>query len=378
MIYFDNSATTIKKPKQVIEAVLNAMTTAGNASRGLYDESLNSDRIVFATRQKIAKLFNVSNARQVVFTKNSTEALNIAIKGLINPGEHIITSVTEHNSVLRPLNYISDIKIDYIQVDSKGNLLYEQIEKFIRKDTKAIVLNHASNVTGNINDIRSVGQICKKNDIIFIVDASQTAGAFEIDMEKMCIDVLCFTGHKSMLAPQGTGGLCVREGLNIRPFIVGGTGSQSYLEFQPSNMPDRLEAGTLNVHGLAGLGSAIDYINEHNMEVLTEKAQLLSRLFYDECKNLSGLKFYGDYENKFRAPIISLNIFDKDSAQISMILSEKYNIATRPKVHCAPLLHKAMNTVNQGMVRFSFSHTNTKQEVIYAVNAIKEIVDSFI
>lgn len=377
MIYFDNSATTIKKPKQVIEAVVNAMQNIGNASRGIYDESLNSDRIVFNTRQKISKLFNVSNPRQVVFTKNSTEALNIAIKGLINPNEHIITSVTEHNSVLRPLNHIHNLDIDYIQIDSKGNLLYDSVNSLIKKDTKAIVLNHASNVTGNINDIKFFGDICKKNNIIFIVDVSQTAGAFDIDMQEIGIDVLCFTGHKSMLGPQGTGGLCVRDNIDIKPFIVGGTGSQSYLEFQPENMPDKLEAGTLNVHGLAGLNSAIDYLNDNKISALTEKSQSLARLFYESCKELPKLKFYGDYESENRAPIVSLNILDIDSSQISMILSQDYKISTRPKVHCAPLLHKAMNTINQGMVRFSFSHTNTKDEVIYAVKAIKEIAEKF-
>ena len=378
MIYLDNAATTKKKPEQVINAVVEAMTTLGNASRGASDESLSSDRTVFGTRKKLAGLFNADSQRQVVFTKNSTEALNIALQGLIDEGDHVVTSMMEHNSVLRPLNYLKknhNVEVDYIGIDEKGNLNYSEIEGLIKSNTKLIVLNHASNVTGNINDLKYVGEICKRNNILFVVDSSQTAGAFEIDMKESNIDVLCFTGHKSLLGPQGTGGLCAGKDVYIRPLLAGGTGVHTYDDFQPDRMPTRLEAGTLNAHGIAGLGAGVDYITENGMKNLTEKSMKLCRKFYDGIKDIECLKFYGDYDRDYRSPIVALNIGDMDSSAVSAVLSEKYEISTRPGAHCAPLLHKSMKTVDQGMVRFSFSHSNTEEEVDIAIKAIKEIVE---
>lgn len=377
MIYFDNASTTKNKPKEVIDAVLFALKNFGNSSRGAYDESLNADRVIYETRRKLAKMFSVGNARQVVFTKNSTESLNIAINGIVDENDHIITSFTEHNSVLRPINYMKKkgVKVDYIDVDKFGVLNVFNIEKLIKENTKAIILNHASNVTGNIVDLKIVGEVCKKYNLIFIVDASQTAGAFKIDMQDMNIDVLCFTGHKSMYAPQGVGVLCVKEHVYIKPFVVGGTGMNSYDEFQPDKMPTRLEAGTLNSHSIAGLNASIDYILKNKMENLTKKSLELSRYFYDNIKLIDGVKIYGDFSSEYRAPIVSINLKDMDSSEVSSILSEKYNISTRPGVHCAPLIHKALGTVNQGMVRFSFSHTNTYEQVDRAINAIKNILN---
>lgn len=378
MYYFDNAATTKNKPEKVIEAVINAMKTAGNASRGVYNESLSSDRIIYSARNSICKLFNADNPRQVVFTKNSTEALNIAIMGILTPSDHVITTEMEHNSVLRPLNYLKleGLKVDYIPMDEKGNLKYECIEDFINDDTKTIIINHSSNVIGNINDLKKIGDLCLKHKLIFIVDASQTAGSFKIDMKEMSIDVLCFTGHKSLLGPQGTGGLCVSEKIEIKPFIVGGTGVQTYNEYQPDEMPTRLEAGTLNTHGIAGLIAGIEYINDNGMENLTRKSQELAKYFYESIKNFPGIKLYGDYSDHYlRSPIVTFNIMDSDSSEISMILSDEYGISTRPGAHCAPLLHKSFGTVDQGMVRFSFSHSNTKEEIEVAINAIKNIID---
>lgn len=377
MIYFDNAATTKKKPKKVIDAVIDAMQSAGNASRGASDESLSSDRIVFGTRKRLSDLFNAGSHRQVVFTKNSTEALNIALQGLIDEGDHVVTSYMEHNSVLRPLNYLKknhNIEIDYISIDEHGDLNYSEIEGLIKPNTKLLVLNHASNVTGNINDLKKVGEICKANNIIFVVDSSQTAGAFKIDMQEENIDVLCFTGHKSLLGPQGTGGLCVKENIYIKPLLAGGTGVHTYDLYQPDKMPTRLEAGTLNAHGIAGLCAGIDYINENCMEELTEKALDLSEKFYKGICDIEGIKFYGNYSKKHRSPIVSFNIGDIDSSEVSSILSETYEISTRPGAHCAPLLHKSFETVNQGMVRFSFSHSNTEEEVNVAIKAVKKIV----
>lgn len=376
MIYFDNSATTINKPKEVIDAVVNAMKYFGNSSRGICEESLNADRIVFETRKKISKMFNVGSFRQVVFTKNATESLNIAINGLFSIGDHIITSVCEHNSVLRPINNLKKMGVDvsYIDVFENGVLKLDDIPKLFRTNTKGIILTHASNVTGNITDLKKVGDFCKENKLLFVVDASQTAGAFNIDMQDSNIDVLCFTGHKSMLAPQGTGALCVKDGVYIRPFIVGGSGIHSYDEFQPDKMPIRLEAGTLNSHGIAGLHASIDYILRNGMENLTKVSTDLALEFYKRVIEFPEVKVYGDFKTDFRAPIVSLNILDIDSSEISNILYEDFKISTRPGAHCAPLIHKALGTVNQGMVRFSFSHTNNIDEIELAINAIKKII----
>lgn len=378
MIYLDNAATTKQKPKEVIDAVIFAMQNFGNSSRGVYEESLCADRIVFETRKKIAKLFNAKNAKQVAFTKNATEALNIAIKGLFSKNDHIITSVTEHNSVLRPLNYLKEegLDVSYLEIDEVANIKIDEIENFINKNTKAVILTHASNVTGNITDIKKVGEICKKNNLIFILDASQTAGAFDIDMQSMNIDVICFTGHKSLYAPQGTGGIVVSENVHIKPFIVGGSGTHSYDDFHPQKMPSLLEAGTLNSHCIAGLNASLDYIFK-NKEYITKKAVDLSNIFYLEMKKIEGIEIYGCFDNT-KSPIVSLNIFDKDSSIVSDILASKYNIATRPGAHCAPLMHKSLGTVNQGAVRFSFSHTNTIEEVEFTINAIKEIHKEFL
>lgn len=377
MIYFDNAATTKKKPKEVIDAVVKAMETMGNASRGVYDESLSADMIVYQARLGINELFNGPGPKQVAFTKNATEALNIAIRGLINEGDHVISSEMEHNSVLRPLNHLKEeknISIDYLKMDGRGNLNPYDLSHLINDKTSLLVLNHASNVTGNTNDLYRFGQICKENKILFIVDASQSAGLNPIDMEKMGIDVVCFTGHKSLYGPQGTGGLCVSKTVNIRPFITGGTGVQSYNDRQPEEMPTRLEAGTLNSHGIAGLLAGLDYIKKMGIDKIRIRALNLAEEFYRGIKDIPGLSFYGDYRNfSNKSPIVSLNIKDLDSSYVSAILSEKYGISTRPGAHCAPLLHKAFSTVNQGMVRFSFSHFNREKEVATAIKAIKEI-----
>lgn len=377
MYYFDNAATTKEKPDEVIKAVIEAMKNSGNASRGASDESLSADRIVFSCRRKINALFNGDGPKQVAFTKNSTEALNVSLLGLIKAKDHVITSVTEHNSVLRPLNFLKtsrSISLDYLGIDSDGHLLLDRLEDLRKANTRVLVANHISNVTGNINDLYRLGDFCKEHGIIFIVDVSQSAGAFNIDMEAMNIDVLCFTGHKSLYGPQGTGGLCVKKNISIAPLLYGGTGVQTYYDLQPEEMPTRLEAGTLNSHGLAGLDAGVTFIKDQGMENLTAKSQKLARIFYEGIKDLPSIKFFGDYRDfSKRAPIVTFNLGEMDSAYVSMVLADKYKISTRPGGHCAPLVHKAFKTVDQGMVRFSFSHFNTEEEVAIAIAAIREI-----
>ena len=376
MIYLDNAATTVRKPPQVVEAVVQAMNAMGNASRGTHEDSLHASRIIYEARVKLAKLFGCKRADHVVLTCNATEALNIAINGVINSGSHVITTDLEHNSVLRPLYRLEgerQINLSFVAADRHGNIDEAEFEKLIRPGTQAIVCTHASNLIGNLIDVTRVGQIAKKHGLVLIVDASQTAGCFPIDMEAMGIDILCFTGHKAMMGPQGTGGLCIREGITIRPWKVGGTGVQTYSKTQPEQLPTLLEAGTLNGHGIAGLSAAVDYINAVDIEAIRDKEAMLTRCFYDGVSGIDGVKVYGNFSEEQHAPVVALNIRDYDSGAVSDELSETYGIATRPGAHCAPRMHQALGTKAQGAVRFSFSWFTQAQEIDEAVRAVKEL-----
>lgn len=376
MIYLDNAATTLRKPPEVIEAVVQAMNAMGNASRGTHEDSLNASRIIYETRVKLAKLFGCKRADHVVLTCNATEALNMAINGVINSGRHVITTDLEHNSVLRPLYRLEAeqrVELSFVAADRRGNIDDAEFEKLIRPDTQAIICTHASNLTGNMIDVARVGQIAKKHDILFIVDASQTAGCFPIDMDAMGIDILCFTGHKAMMGSQGTGGMCIREGISIRPWKVGGTGVMTYSKTQPDQLPVLLEAGTQNGHGIAGLLAAVNYINSVGIETIRNKEAMLTRCFYDGVSCIDGITVYGDFSAKHHAPVVALNIRDYDSGAVSDELSETYGIATRPGAHCAPRMHQALGTTAQGAVRFSFSWFTEASDVDEAVRAVKEL-----
>ena len=375
MIYLDNAATTLHKPPEVAEAVKNAILTAGNASRGAHGVSLSASRMVFETRSQLAKLFGCPRADHVVFTANSTEALNIAIYGLFSSGDHVISTDLEHNSVLRPLYDLQDAGTDvtFVKADEKGRIRYEDIEEAIRPKTKAIVTTHGSNLTGNMLDIGRIGKMAHDHGLLYIVDASQTAGVFPIDVKTMHIDVLCFTGHKGLLGPQGTGGLYVREGLTIHPLKSGGSGVQTYSHYHPTEMPTALEAGTLNGHGIAGLNAAVAYIERVGMDQIRETEQKWMWMFYEGVRNIPGIKVYGDFDVKERCPIVTLNIGDYDSGEVSDELLMTYDISTRAGGHCAPLMHEALGTAEQGSVRFSFSHFNTEEEIRTAIRAVEEL-----
>lgn len=375
MIYFDNAATTMQKPKQVVEAVTRALCSMGNAGRGAHNASMDASRMLFDTRKKLAMLFGGTNPAQIVFTSNSTESLNMALKGLLNPQDHVITTQLEHNSVLRPLYELENtgVELTILKSDEKGRICYEDFEKQIKENTKMIVCTHGSNLTGNLTDIKRVGEIAHRHGVLFVVDASQTAGVFPIRTEEMEIDVLCFTGHKGLLGPQGTGGMYVREGLVIRPLKTGGSGVQTYSRTHPSQMPTALEAGTLNAHGLAGLNAALDYLKETGLDVIREKEQELMWYFYQRVSEIPGITVYGDFSSRNRCPIVSLNVKEYDSAEVSDFLYAEYGISTRPGAHCAPLMHQALGTTDRGAVRFSFSHYNTREEVDTAVLALREL-----
>ena len=378
MIYLDNAATTMKKPQCVIDAVINAMTRMGNAGRGANEASLDASRVIYDTREKISDLFNLQNPSRVAFTCNSTESLNTAIKGILSSGDHAITTALEHNSVLRPLYDLQakGMELSIVDCDENGNIDYNDFEKLIKENTKAIVCTHASNLVGNVLDVKKIGAIAKKHNLIFIVDASQSAGVFPIDMQDMNIDILCFTGHKGLLGPQGTGGICVREGIDVRPLKVGGSGVNTFSKEQPVEMPTHLEAGTLNGHAIAGLNAALDYLKEEGIDNIQKREEELMFRFYNGIKDIKDIKIFGNFENK-RAAIVTFNVGDIDSAAFSDELSFAYDISTRAGAHCAPLMHKAMNTVEQGAVRFSFSHYNTEEEIDTAIKAVKEIAASY-
>ncbi len=384
MIYFDNAATTLHKPDCVKEAVLQAMDSMGNSGRGVHDASLYAGRTIYRARESLAELLGAAAPEQVVFTANATESLNLALGGLFGPGDHVITSVCEHNSVLRPLYRLQGVELSVLPVkaavDSKeerqaGILAYDELEALLRPNTKALIITHASNLTGNITDLERAAAFAKKHSLLLIVDAAQTAGAVPVDMERMGIDVLCFTGHKGLYGPQGTGGVCVRPGLSIRPLKVGGSGIHSFDREHPSEMPAALEAGTLNGHGIVGLGAAARWLLETGVEQIRAREQALLRRFVDGVKEVEGVTLYGNPDLDRRTGIQSLNIRDYDSARVADWLYEDYGIAVRGGAHCAPLMHEALGTREQGAVRFSFSYFNTEAEADEAAAAVRELAE---
>ena len=352
MIYLDNAATTMIKPPTVVSAVTQAMTSLGNASRGAHEGALRSNRLIYRTRMKLASFFGAPRSEQVIFTNNSTESLNIAISGATGKGGHVITTVL---------------------ADRRGCVDYEDFERLIRPDTQAIVCTHASNLTGNMLDIRRIGEIARAHGLLLIVDASQTAGAVPIDLAGSGISILCFTGHKSMMGPQGTGGLVINGDVEIEPFKVGGTGVQSFLKYQPREYPTRLEAGTLNGHGIAGLSAAVDFIRETGIEAIHAREMSLAGRFYEAVSRIPGVTVYGDHSAPDRCPIVTLNIADIDSALICDELACTYDIAVRAGAHCAPLMHEALGTGKQGAVRFSFGYFNTEADADAAAEAVRQI-----
>ena len=375
MIYLDNAATTLQKPPQVEQAVLEAMRTAGNPGRGAHEPTLHAARLVYAARLALAELLHAPDPSCIVFTANATQALNTALNGLLAPGDHVITTVCEHNSVLRPLYRLRErgVQLSFTKVDEKGCLQYDQWEQFLRPETRALVVTGASNVTGNGTDLAKASRFAKQHGLLLIVDAAQTAGAQPIDVQALGVDVLCFTGHKALLGPQGTGGLYVRPGLRVEPLVVGGSGVHSFEEKHPGQMPTALEAGTLNVPGLAGLCAGVQWLQQQCVDDLRAREAALARLFYDGVCDVPSVTIYGDMDLALRAPIVSMNIGAEDSARIADILWEEYGICVRAGAHCAPLMHKALGTAEQGTVRFSFSHFNTEQEVLQAVQAVREL-----
>ena len=375
MIYLDNAATSLHKPETVADAVYKVLVSGsvGNAARGSNEASLQALRLAVETRSRLGELFGYPHPNQVAFSMNATDSLNMAIQGLFEPGDHVITTQMEHNSVLRPLyrKEKEGVELTIVPCDERGRLCLDVLQGSIRPDTKALVCTHASNLTGNVNDLEKLGSLCHENDTLFVVDAAQSAGLLPIDMERMQIDVLCFSGHKGLLGPQGMGGICVREGVKLKPFRVGGTGIRTFDKEQPDEMPTLLEAGTLNMPGIAGLLAGVEYVLEKGTDAIFRQADAYARAFYEGVRNLPGIQVYGDFEAVLRTPVVTLNLKDYDSAAVADELMQRFDIAVRSGGHCAPLMHKALKTGKQGAVRFSFSHFNTMEEVQEAVKAMR-------
>jgi cysteine desulfurase family protein len=379
MIYLDNAATSYHKPKTVAEAVYRALLGTGSSGRGAHEASLEAGRIIYKTREAIASMFHAGDPTRVVLTSNATESLNMVIQGLFGPGDHCITTAMEHNSVLRPLYLMAGRQVAYtvLPLDEKGRLDPNRIEAAVRKNTKAVIMTHASNVTGNVNDLQSIHEICRKYQLKLILDASQTVGLLPIDMQLLGISALCCSGHKGLMGPQGTGVLVLGEGCNPAPLKVGGTGVDSFSQGMPSCLPEALEAGTGNIHGMAGLLAACEYIEEYGLSNIYQRARELGKTFVEGVKQLPGVRLYGDYEAALRVPVVSLNIREIDSGEVADELFQRFHIATRAGAHCAPLLHEAMGTREQGMVRFSFSHWNTPEEVQEAIAAMRILEEEY-
>lgn len=380
MIYLDNAATTMKKPSQVLDAVIEAFQNMGNAGRGAHRATINASRMIYETRELLANLFGSEKPERFAFTSNATEALNIAIHGLLKPGDHVITTVCEHNSVLRPLYKMDGIEIgflplkgDTMEEKAQAILDYSKLEDLYQPNTKAVIVTHASNLTGNITDLREIKSFVKKHNLLLIVDAAQTAGILPIDVEEMGIDILCFSGHKGLMGPQGTGGIYVREGIELAPFIVGGSGIQSYSKEHPKQMPTALEAGTLNAHGIAGLHGALCFIKEIGIEKIYKREHDLMKRFLKGIQGAQGILYYGNSDLSKRIATATINFKGVDSGEVSDELMEEYQIAVRSGAHCAPLIHEAIGTKEQGAVRFSMSYFNTEEEIDRAVAAIYEM-----
>lgn len=372
-IYADYAATHKTKPEPVKKAVIDALEL-GNSGRGVNESSLNAARKIYEVRSKLDQFFDGYGPEQVVFTSGVTESLNTVIKGYLNKGDHVITTFMEHNSVLRPL----------YEMEQKGIKLtitapeVDKIRQEIKQETKMIIMTHASNVTGEVFDIQAVGKMCKEKGILFVVDTAQSAGMIPISMKKDYIDVLCFTGHKGLMGPQGIGGLCIRKGVVIRPLKSGGTGILSFSKTQPEALPQALEAGTLNGFGIAGLGAAIDFINTHKIEEIRAYEMQLIKVFYEKIQKIKGIKIYHlakEIDVTKQTAICSINLEDYDSGSVSDELMERFGIQTRSGAHCAPLVHKHFDTIEQGMVRFSFGYEATMEEIDQIIDAVQILAE---
>lgn len=376
-IYLDNAATSFPKPKEVADAVYDFMINNGTSSgRGSYKKAMQSDYIVYECRKLIGNLFNFDDPKKVVFTSNVTDSLNIAIRGILKENDHVITSSLEHNAVWRCLKTLEkdiNIKIDTVECSKDGITNPEDIKKYIRKDTALIVFTQVSNVLGTIQPIKEIGKIARENNIVFLVDAAQSAGAMKIDIKEDNIDILAFTGHKSLLGPMGTGGLIINTDIDIKPLKAGGTGGDSAYEYQPDYYPNHLETGTSNVSGIAGLRAAIKFLNREGIDNIHNKEKELTKYALQRLETVKDIEIYGPKDCEKILSVISFNIKNKRPEDISTILDQKYDIMLRAGLHCAPTAHSVINTKDRGSLRIGIGYFNTKDDIDKLVEALNNL-----
>lgn len=378
--YLDNAATTWPKPPGVAEAMAVCMRDyAANPGRGGHHMAVQASRVLFQTRVQLAKLFHVRNANNIVYTSNTTEALNLAIKGFVKPGMHVISTGVEHNSVRRPLEYMArahGVEVTYLKTDRKGYIDLQELEQKIRPQTGLVVINHSSNLLGTIQPVKEIGSICEASGIKLLVDAAQTAGIIPIDVEAMGIHMLAFPGHKGLLGPQGTGGLYIHPDVDLEPLLHGGTGSQSEAVDQPQVRPDRYESGTLNTPGIAGLGEGVRFVLETGVERIHEKELLLTRRLMEGLLEIEGVEVLGPGLGENKTGIVSFRLENIDASEAAFILDQSFQIAVRAGYHCTPLAHESAGTLETGAVRASVGYFNTEEDVDALVSAVKEIKNS--
>ena len=382
-IYLDQASTTYPKPECVAQAVYEYMTGNGsNINRGCYENAYDMEEVVLETRELLCELFDGPDCKNVIFTKNVTESLNVVLKGFLKPGDHILTSSMEHNAVMRPLRQLEAAGVNFnrIPCNQQGELLLEELEGLLKPNTKAIVMMHASNVCGTLLPLKEVGSFCKAHGLKFIVDCAQTAGVFPISMKEMNIDALCFTGHKGLYGPQGIGGFILQEEMigEISPLLSGGTGSISHTEEIPDFMPDRFEPGTMNLPGIFGLHAALEWLNDTGIENIHNREKKLTELFLQKIQELDPkmekIRLIGKTVVDGRTSVVSVQTPGKDVSEVAYLLDKNYGIMTRVGLHCAPSAHKNLDTYPTGTVRFSFGYLNTEEEVLFTVKALEKLL----
>ena len=370
MVYFDNAATTMLKPPEVAQALVNAITSFGNGGRSFHGPAMEAARAIMGARLEIAKLVKLENPLNVAFTSGATESFNLVLDSLVSPSDHVITSVLEHNSVLRPL-YKTGCELSFIPCDGSGHLILENLDSLLKANTRFLVCTHGSNLTGGLSDVQALYGFCRKNGLVFILDVSQTLGCVETFASMA--DILCFTGHKALFGPQGTGGIIVNRRFDFRLVKTGGTGTNSFEAHQSMEMPEIFEAGTQNAHGLAALRCGVEYVNQTGLSAIKAHSDLLLQAFLDGVRDIPGICVYGEEKTGPRLPIVALNAGSLSAGDVALQLWENSQIVTRAGSHCAPLVHKFFKTETQGMVRFSFNAFNTAGEIGIALKALGEI-----
>jgi len=381
LIYLDNASTSWPKPPGVAEAVLHYMQDVGaSPGRSGHQLAVEAGRIVYETREALAQLFNAADPLRIVFAANATEAINLVLFGYLRPGDHVVTTSMEHNAVMRPLRYLQStgVELTVVPCSAQGILDPVDMEKAIRPNTVLLVVNHASNVVGTVLPVAEAGAIAEQHGLLLLVDAAQTAGAFAVDVHQMKIDLLAFTGHKALLGPQGTGGLCVGERVDVsrlQPLERGGTGSRSESEEQPDFLPDRYESGTANGMGIAGLGAGVRFVLEVGVDrIHAHEQQLMARLLAG-LGSISGVRIYGPGKTEQQTATVSFNVEGMEPSDVALRLDEQYAIMCRPGLHCAPSAHRTIGTYPRGTVRFGLSYLNTSTQVDLATGAVREIVE---